>query len=388
MASPQNSGRQFARRHRPVHNATRTHAWNETHSRSAGSMNPGATPPWDCDHRSHLVIRTHGHRNWRRGGRSTSAARRLRGPARPAAGVGTAAGGGPRPHLDHRHGGSVRRHRCRDTPARSPRDHRLAGDGHMADLAHVAPAAEGLRGGQAGEAGWSGPDRLPGKARPGANGDAVARRAAAGSPGSKPPWRARLLPLAALRSRTTHDVRAAADELGLRPRRVWALLRQLEASGNDVAAMVPRHTRTRATRLQAPVEAVIAHAIQHRDMQVEAMAELLGPPLNARPHRPTPPKSHPGPPNRGRPSSTRNFNHVDGRYPVHSHIRWPCLGYGRGREGKLPASAACRHHRLILASQSRPAPPGLPPLDFRAYKRDFLHQVGEREDGVSREASA
>ncbi|HME20633.1 MAG TPA: Mu transposase C-terminal domain-containing protein [Acetobacteraceae bacterium] len=66
-------------------------------------------------------------------------------------------------------------------------------------------------------------------------------------------------------ARTTADVSAAAAELGVSPRRVWGLLRQMRALGDDVTQFLPARHGPRATkRLDPRVEAIVAHAIdQH-----------------------------------------------------------------------------------------------------------------------------
>ena len=73
--------------------------------------------------------------------------------------------------------------------------------------------------------------------------------------------------LAALAGRPAHtraDVDAVAKELGIKRRRVWTLLRQTAASDCDIAAFLPRQGTSRAKRLGAGIEALIAQTIdQH-----------------------------------------------------------------------------------------------------------------------------
>jgi putative transposase len=68
--------------------------------------------------------------------------------------------------------------------------------------------------------------------------------------------------LAARPDRTGHDVETVAAELGLRSRRVWALLRAMRAQGGDVAALLPRRGAPRARRLSREIEAVIGQAVR------------------------------------------------------------------------------------------------------------------------------
>ena len=66
------------------------------------------------------------------------------------------------------------------------------------------------------------------------------------------------------RPRTTADVTAVAKELGVTPRRIWALLTQLRARGDAVAGFLPARQAPRAKRLDRRVEAVIQQSIdQH-----------------------------------------------------------------------------------------------------------------------------
>ena len=71
-----------------------------------------------------------------------------------------------------------------------------------------------------------------------------------------------LAKLAALPDRSGTDVASVAKELGLKPRRLWVLLRRFQTSENDIAAFLPRRRTSRATRLSAGAEAVISQAIK------------------------------------------------------------------------------------------------------------------------------
>ena len=73
--------------------------------------------------------------------------------------------------------------------------------------------------------------------------------------------RDRLLQLAWQHGRTAADIDAIAAELGLKRRRVWALLRLAQARGSDVAAFLPARRKPRKKRLRPEVEAVLAQAI-------------------------------------------------------------------------------------------------------------------------------
>ncbi len=76
--------------------------------------------------------------------------------------------------------------------------------------------------------------------------------------------RDRLAELAGNPARTTSDVTAAAAALGLSPRRIWSLLRQLQAVGDDVAQFLPARGQVRKKRLNGRTEAIIEQAIdQH-----------------------------------------------------------------------------------------------------------------------------
>jgi len=61
---------------------------------------------------------------------------------------------------------------------------------------------------------------------------------------------------------TSAEVDAVAAELGLKRRRVWALLRLARTRGPEVAAFLPARRQPRAKRLAPEVEAVIAEAIE------------------------------------------------------------------------------------------------------------------------------
>ena len=66
------------------------------------------------------------------------------------------------------------------------------------------------------------------------------------------------------RPTTTASVAAAAEALGLTPRRIWALLRHARMAGDDVAQFLPARNGPRKKRLGASVEAIIQQAIdQH-----------------------------------------------------------------------------------------------------------------------------
>ena len=66
------------------------------------------------------------------------------------------------------------------------------------------------------------------------------------------------------RPRTTADVAAVAEALGVTPRRVWALLQQVRVRGDAVADFLPTRDAPRAKRLDRPVEAIIQQSIdQH-----------------------------------------------------------------------------------------------------------------------------
>jgi putative transposase len=70
--------------------------------------------------------------------------------------------------------------------------------------------------------------------------------------------------LARLPARTRADLDAAAKELGIKPRRIWALLRRAETSECDIAMFLPNGDKRRAKRLSAGVEAIVEQAIdQH-----------------------------------------------------------------------------------------------------------------------------
>ncbi len=71
-----------------------------------------------------------------------------------------------------------------------------------------------------------------------------------------------LVTLARSPNRTVCQVNAVAAELGLKERRVWALLRQITAGDDDVRSLLPRYGSPRARRLPRSVEAIIQQAIQ------------------------------------------------------------------------------------------------------------------------------
>jgi hypothetical protein len=64
-----------------------------------------------------------------------------------------------------------------------------------------------------------------------------------------------LTKLARLPARTRSDLDAAAKELGIKPRRIWALLRRAETGECDIAMFLPSGDKRRAKRLDAGVEA-------------------------------------------------------------------------------------------------------------------------------------
>ena len=73
-----------------------------------------------------------------------------------------------------------------------------------------------------------------------------------------------LLRALASQPRRTADVTAAAEALGLTPRRVWALLRQVRMAGDEIAQFLPARHVVRKKRLSGAVEAIIRQAIdQH-----------------------------------------------------------------------------------------------------------------------------
>ena len=71
-----------------------------------------------------------------------------------------------------------------------------------------------------------------------------------------------LTALARLPARTVRDVDATARELGLKRRRVWALLRLAEADDCAVTHLLPRTGGPRAKRLDRTVDALIAQAVK------------------------------------------------------------------------------------------------------------------------------
>jgi len=73
-----------------------------------------------------------------------------------------------------------------------------------------------------------------------------------------------LLCLAQQQDHPTAEIDAVAKELGLKPRRVWQLLRLIRTRGPDIANFLPARRQPRTKRLAPDVEAVIAQAIaQH-----------------------------------------------------------------------------------------------------------------------------
>src|SRR5271165_2936304 len=66
------------------------------------------------------------------------------------------------------------------------------------------------------------------------------------------------------RPRTTAEVTATAEALGLTPRRIWALLQRMRVRGDGIAQFLPARHAPRAKRLNARAEAIIQQAIdQH-----------------------------------------------------------------------------------------------------------------------------
>ena len=74
--------------------------------------------------------------------------------------------------------------------------------------------------------------------------------------------RDRLQTLAGISERSSAAVDEAARDLGLKRRRVWALLRQMAATGPALEMFLPRRTTTRAKRLSIAVEQIIEQAIE------------------------------------------------------------------------------------------------------------------------------
>ena len=74
--------------------------------------------------------------------------------------------------------------------------------------------------------------------------------------------RDRLTALAALPARSGAAIDDAARELGLKRRRIWALLRQMAAAGSAVEEFLPRRPATRAKRLAIEIERIISQAIE------------------------------------------------------------------------------------------------------------------------------
>lgn len=68
--------------------------------------------------------------------------------------------------------------------------------------------------------------------------------------------------LAQQQNHTTAEIGAVATALGLKPRRVWQLLRLVRTRGPDVASFLPAAQQPRRKRLTPDVEAVIAQAIE------------------------------------------------------------------------------------------------------------------------------
>ncbi|MCF3945783.1 transposase family protein [Acidiphilium iwatense] len=63
-------------------------------------------------------------------------------------------------------------------------------------------------------------------------------------------------------NRTGRDVDAVAAELGLKRRRIWAMLRQIGAGDDSVRRFLPKSGRPRARRLNETVEAIITQAVR------------------------------------------------------------------------------------------------------------------------------
>jgi len=78
--------------------------------------------------------------------------------------------------------------------------------------------------------------------------------------------------------RTTAEVTAVAEVLGVTPRRVWALLRQARVRGDDIAQFLPARHVPRTKRLDRQVEAIIQQAIdQHYAKRTRpSMDSLVG----------------------------------------------------------------------------------------------------------------
>ena len=87
-----------------------------------------------------------------------------------------------------------------------------------------------------------------------------------------------LLRALASRPRTTADVAAAAQALGLTPRRIWTLLRQVQMAGDEVAHFLPARRSVRKKRLSVSAEAIIQQAIdQHYAKRTRpSLASLVG----------------------------------------------------------------------------------------------------------------
>ena len=78
------------------------------------------------------------------------------------------------------------------------------------------------------------------------------------------------------RPRTTAEVTAVAEALGVTPRRVWALLRQVRVRGDAVVQFLPARRVPRAKRLNRRIEAVIQQAIdQHYAKQTRPSVNSL-----------------------------------------------------------------------------------------------------------------
>jgi putative transposase len=71
-----------------------------------------------------------------------------------------------------------------------------------------------------------------------------------------------VLRLAQQQDHPTAEIDAVARELGLKPRRVWQLLRLVRTRGPDIATFLPASREPRTKRLAPDVEAVIAQAIE------------------------------------------------------------------------------------------------------------------------------
>src|SRR5271166_3047792 len=80
------------------------------------------------------------------------------------------------------------------------------------------------------------------------------------------------------RPRTTAEVTATAEALGLTPRGVWALLQRMRVRGDGIAQFLPARHAPRAKRPNARAEAIIQQAIdQHFARRTRAsLSSLVG----------------------------------------------------------------------------------------------------------------